>query len=158
MGLICPGQNILGKSILLEIEKNNNKERNNIINDCKDKRNRIYFERKGQINSLLNEHNNISYTNNNDKNNENEKIKDNNSKEINIYFLFNEKKELYLTANSSQIFEEVEKELREKYNWINYFTDISFYYSNNLVINNKIKTISELEINNDDTILIKAKK
>ncbi len=157
MGLICPGQNILGKSILLEIEKNNNKERNNIINDCKDKRNRIYFERKGQINSLLNEHNNISYTNNNDKNNENEKIKDNNSKEINIYFLFNEKKELYLTANSSQIFEEVEKELREKYNWINYFTDISFYYSNNLVINNKIKTISELEINNDDTILIKAK-
>ena len=157
MGLICRGQNILGKSILLQIEKNNNKERNNIINDCKDKRNRIYFERKGQINSLLNEHNNISYTNNNDKNNENEKIKDNNSKEINIYFLFNDKKELYLTANSSQIFEEVEKELREKYNWINYFTDISFYYSNNLVINNKIKTISELEINNDDTILIKAK-
>ena len=47
--------------------------------------------------------------------------------------------------------------LIEKYNWINYFTDISFYYSNNLVINNKIKTISELEINNDDTILIKAK-
>ena len=157
MGIICPGQNILGKSILLRNEKNNNNEQNNIINDYKDKRNRIYFERKGQIYSLLNDHSNISYTNNNDKNNENEKIKDNNSKEINIYFLFNNKKELYLTANSSQIFEEVEKELREKYNWINYFTDISFYYSNNLVINNKIKTISELEINNDDTILIKAK-
>ena len=111
MGIICPGQNILGKSILLRNEKNNNNEQNNIINDYKDKRNRIYFERKGQIYSLLNDHSNISYTNNNDKNNENEKIKDNNSKEINIYFLFNNKKELYLTANSSQIFEEVEKEL-----------------------------------------------
>ena len=57
--------------------------------------------------------------------------------------------------NTSQIFEEVQKLLCEKYNWINYFDDISYYYHNNYISNKK--TISELGINNDDTIIIKAK-
>ena len=80
----------------------------------------------------------------------------NSVKEIDICFLFNDKKELYLTVNSSQIFEEVEKMLREKYNWINSFTGISYYY-NNLLINDKTKTMNEFGIKNDDTILIEAK-
>ena len=160
MGSLCANQYNIQKSIYLQVDKKNNNDKNkNNINECviNSNSNRNNCRRKGILNLLVNDYNNISYSNNNKNiNNENDQIKDNNDKEINIYFLFNDKKELYLTANSSQIFEDVEKELREKYNWINYFTNISFYYSNNLIINEKTKTISELGINNDETIIIKA--
>ena len=166
MGSLCSNQSLGDNNISLCIEKRNNDAKNKffqsdkrdfLFNEHTNKKDKILFEEEELNNYLLKDDNNIS----NNKNIENSQIDqnitkyDNENKEINIYFLFNNKKELYLSVNTSQIFEEVQKLISEKYNWINYFDDISYYYHNNC-INNK-KTISELGINNDDTIIIKAK-
>ncbi len=150
----CPMETRFKTISQIEFIRNNNENNiftnvkeidkiDNASNNCKSLKN-LYIYRK-----IIS--NNKSHINPN-----NGQILLNNDKEIDIFFLFNEKKDLYLTVNSSQIFKEVEKLLREKYNWINSFTDISFYY-NNLIIKDKTKTMNELGINNDDTILIKAK-
>ena len=150
MGTLCSNQRLFENTISFKIDKKYSNPKNNfyqsdkrdfLFNEHKNNKDKILFEEKDLNSYSFKDDNNIS------NNNEN--------KEINIYFLFNSKKELYLSANTSQIFEEVQKLLCEKYNWINYFDDISYYYHNNF-INNK-KTISELGINNDDTIIIQAK-
>ena len=89
------------------------------------------------------------------ENNKTEQIKESNMGEINISFLFNGKKELYLTVNISQTFEQVQRLLTEKYDWISNFSNVS-YYHNDKLINDYQKTISELGINNIDTIKIEA--
>ncbi len=101
--------------------------------------------------------NDFSYNNNesDNRNNITEQIKESNRGEINISFIFNEKKELYLTVKISHTFEQVQKILTEKYNWINNFTNLSYYYNDKLIDDYK-KTISELGINNNVTIKIEA--
>ena len=151
----CPiKKNNIIKISYFSIDRMNNE--NIKTNDCENEKDEIYYKKqlldiyKSKVNN--NFFNKKSYIN--DKTGQ---IISNCVKEINILFLFNDKKELYLTVNSNQSFEEVEKLLREKYNWINFFTDISYHYSNNSIIKEKTKTISELGINNGDTLLIKAK-
>ena len=166
MGTLCSNQILFENTISLKIDKKNSNAKNNffqsdkrdfLFNEQKNKKDKILFEEEELNSYIFKDDNNIS----NNKNIANNQIDqnivkyDNENKEINIYFLFNNKKELYLSANTSQIFEEVQKLISEKYNWINYFDDISYYY-HNIYINNK-KTISELGINNDDTIIIQAK-
>ena len=89
------------------------------------------------------------------ENNITERIKENNIGEINLSFIFNDQKELYLTVNSTYTFEEAQFLLTEKYNWITNYSNVSYYY-NNKVINDYKKTISELGINNNDVIKIEA--
>ena len=99
--------------------------------------------------------NNNESDNKNNENNITERIKVSNTGGINISFIFNGKKELYLTVSISHTFEQVQKLLTEKYNWITNFSNVSYYYNDKL-INDYTKTINELGINNNVTIKIEA--
>ena len=122
---------------------------NNIYNEGeKDIINNNYYEKKennNHFNSSFEKSNNNSYIN---------KQNTFNTGEINITFIINDLKELYILVKSSNTFKEVIEQLKEKYNWIQNYNNVSYYYNNEKI--DELKTIEELGIKNNDIIKIIA--
>ena len=145
--------------ISFSLDKESNNYNNNIYNFINHSSNSD-LGRKEKLRKYSNNLNDFSDNNNesgnkNSENNITEQIKVSNMGDINIIFMFNGQKELYLTVNISLTFEQAQKQLMEKYNWITNFSNVSYYYNNKL-INDFKKTINELGINNNDTIKIES--
>ena len=83
------------------------------------------------------------------------KSKDKDIEELNIIFLFNNTKELYLTVNSSLTIKQVAEKLKDKYNLIQNCKEIYFFFNEKIIEENV--TIKELGIKDyDDKIKIQA--
>ena len=76
------------------------------------------------------------------------------NEEINIPFIFNDTKELNLSVIPSLKFNDVIEQLKDKYNWIKNYDDISFYLNDKKINDNIV--IKDLGIKDDDIIKIKA--
>ena len=105
------------------------------------------------------------FNNNNNKNNEssnnsnfNENLDILNSstktknEQIYICFIINETKELYLQVKISSTFNDVIKDLKEKYDWLQYYKEMIFNFKNQKI--DKNKTINDLGIKENDIITI----
>jgi hypothetical protein len=150
-------QNI--KEFLNLSDDNNNEKNNNLYNDSNNK-----FSEEDN-NKIMNSNNNNNKKNdtNNSFNNSleinynygyNQSTYSNSNKEITICFIFNDSKELYISVKLSNNFIDIDSQLKEKYNWINTYNEISYYYNEDKI--DESKTIKELGIKNNDIIKIVA--
>ena len=89
-----------------------------------------------------------NFIDNNDKNNSSSKLKDNDY----ITFLFNGTKEIYLPVMPNYIFKEVIEKLKDKFNWIQNYDELKFYFNDKK--NEENTTIEELGITKNDKIII----
>ena len=155
--------------------KNINNINNNINNNIKDFLNMSDDELGNKLdkeNKNINEdsNNNFSEENNNIlmNNNNNENKEDNNSfeknnnqsaysnfnKEITLCFIINDSKELYISSQLSNNLINIDSQLKKKYNWINTYNEINYYYNGEKI--DELKTLEELGIKNNDIIKIVA--
>ena len=118
---------------------------------------------KEEIEEIFNnniENNNKNYESSNKNNvNDNMDILDISSQsqkeEIYVSFIINEAKELYLIVKLSSTFNDVIKNLQEKYQWLQYYEEkMIFIYKNQKIDRNK--TINDLGIKDNDIITITA--
>ena len=142
-----------------DLENNLKKENNNnLYNDSNNK-----FSEEDNNNIMNNNNNNNKHDSNNSFNNSleinnndgyNQSTYSNSNKEITICFIFNDSKELYISVKLSNNFIDIDSQLKEKYNWINTYNEINYYYNEDKI--DESKTIKELGIKNNEIIKIVA--
>ena len=136
-----------------------NKEINNLKNTDNGKDKNINFDDNNNNNNIYE----ISKKSGKEKEKEKEKEENcnvvkiikkdiENEKEINLYFLFKNEKELYLDVKESFIFEKVIEQLNEKYLWLKNI-EIKEYQFNKRKIDNK-KSVKENKLKDNSTIYI----
>ncbi len=100
------------------------------------------------INNNVNKLNNLANNNNNLNNKGNEKI-------IFVTFTFEKyNKQIFIDVCENERFENVKKELEEKYNWLKSLQNKKFFFENK-EINNPSATLKELKIDNNCDIKIR---
>ena len=111
-----------------------------------DKNNGVHFENnKKDISNINNSFNNLYEYKKNEDN-------DKNNKDISLYFVFNNGKELYLDVKESYKFEQVIEELNEKYLWLKNIKIKDYKINSISIIKNK--TVKENKLVDESTINI----
>ena len=164
MGLACCYYDSYENSNSIYISKSGSSYKNSLMNEETDKKiNKNEFKEIIFTTNNTNKNEIINYSRrSSNQSNFKEQIDMNylrtntkeNNEEINIPFIFNDTKELNLSVISSLKFNEVIEQLKNKYNWIKNYDDISFFLNDQKISDNIL--IKDLDIKNDDIIKIKA--
>ena len=131
-------------------EKSNNKNYNDLFcieNNKLDNQN-INEDKNKYINKKSLSSNQSDFNDNYEIINSSTKSKNKDIEELNITFLLNGIKELYLSVNSSLTIKQVLEKLKDKYKFIHNYKEINFYFNEKIIEENV--TIKELEIKDYD--------
>ena len=162
----CPFEDSRNSLILITNEKNKKELKLNTIEKLEDENYKDLFCRHKLSNKNVNDYTNKyvsqkSLSSNQSDFNDNydiihpsKKAVNKNVDELNIIFLFNDTKELYLTVNSSLTIKQIVEKLKEKYNLNENYKEINFYLNDKIIEENA--TIKELGIKDYDKIKIQA--